>query len=584
MLRISCRIIFLLIFLIASLSANESDKLSADLSALMQDRPEAELPAWVYFQDKGPDMLSKRFAASENLTEKALQRRQKENPSGQLTDEFDVPVYAVYLQEVAAKAVRIRHKSRWLNAISLEASAAVLQEIAALSFVKKIDVLRTGRAPLPDTEVAPSQFWKSGDARKTMFDYGPSLTQNEQMNVIPLHDMGLSGDGVLIASFDSGFPNLTHIALQNIDVVATWDFINGDSIVDDQAGQAGNDSHGTFTLGSLAGFQEGQVIGPAFGASYLLAKTEVAEYERHIEEDNWVAAAEWADSLGVDVISSSLGYFEFDPGEGSYTANDMDGATTIITQAAEIAASRGILVIVSAGNEGPGARSLGAPADGPNVLAVGGVSSAGGVIPFSSRGPTADGRTKPDIMALGSGVRTTSGVENNYITLSGTSFSCPLATGAAALLLEASPQSTAADIRMALRTTANNSPIFGGTPDDNQGWGIINAQSALEFLLNDGELPSAGPSLEIINAYPNPFNETVNIQYNLPAEGRLVVRVFNVLGERLATIYDRPEIPGVRTISWTPENTAQGIYLIAISANGETVGRKVVYLRFQSNP
>ena len=226
-----------------------------------------------------------------------------------------------------------------------------------------------------------------------------------------------------------------------------------------------------------------KLIGPAFGADFILGKTENSEWERHIEEDDWIAGAEWADSLGADIISSSLGYREdFTNGEQDYTWEDMDGETTIVSKGALIAASRGILIVNSAGNEGnvsPPENTLVAPADASSVLAVGAVNSSGQRTGFSSVGPTADGRIKPDVMAQGSSVYVAeeSGV-SNYEYVDGTSFSCPLTAGTAALLLEAHPNWTNLDIMEALKMTAANS----SDPNNKIGWGIIDAEAASEYI------------------------------------------------------------------------------------------------------
>jgi subtilisin family serine protease len=238
-------------------------------------------------------------------------------------------------------------------------------------------------------------------------------------------------------------------------------------------------NHGTQTLGTIGGYFPGELIGPAYGASYILGKTENTEWERHIEEDDWVAGAEWADDLGADIISSSLGYrYEFDQGEEGYTSDDMDGETAIVTKGANIAASRGILIVNSAGNEGPASppgNTIIAPADSPNVIAAGAVDPRGIRVDFSSMGPRADGRIKPDVMAQGSNVYTVEvGGSNIYDSVAGTSFSCPLTAGVAALILEINPTWTNVDILDALKITANNS----SSPNNQYGWGIVDAYGA----------------------------------------------------------------------------------------------------------
>jgi len=279
--------------------------------------------------------------------------------------------------------------------------------------------------------------------------------------------------------FDSGFDNLPHPAFAATRILATRDFVNGDESVAD--GDIGEGSHGTATLSVIGGFQPGQIIGPAYAARYILAKTENTESETPVEEDNWAAAVEWAESLGVDVISSSLGYLTYDRPFPSYTAADLNGDTAISTRAADLAGERGVMVVNSAGNEGLNASSntLGAPADGNLVLAVGAVTSSGTRASFSSVGPTADGRIKPDVAAQGVGVKVARpDSSTGYTTANGTSFSCPLAAGVVALLVQANPSASVDQVFDALRSTATQA----ARPDNLLGYGIVDALAALRVV------------------------------------------------------------------------------------------------------
>ena len=235
------------------------------------------------------------------------------------------------------------------------------------------------------------------------------------------------------------------------------------------------------TLSTIGGYAPGYLIGPAFNSSYILAKTENTDSETPIEEDNWIAALEWADSIGVDVTSTSLSYLDYDPPYPSYTWMDMDGNTTVITNGADYAAYIGIVVVNSAGNAGYNSshNTLGAPADGDSVITVGAVNSSGSRSSFSSVGPTVDGRYKPDIMALGSGDVVASPYnDHNYTTASGTSFSCPLSAGVAALILCANPSLTPKQVREAMKNTASQST----NPDNLYGWGILDALQAVNYF------------------------------------------------------------------------------------------------------
>jgi subtilisin family serine protease len=231
----------------------------------------------------------------------------------------------------------------------------------------------------------------------------------------------------------------------------------------------------------VGGFQSGRLIGPAFAATFLLAKTEDTTSETPVEEDNWAAAAEWAEARGADVISSSLGYLTFDAPHRSYTPADMNGQTAISTKAADAAAARGVVVVNSAGNSGFSStgNTLGAPADGRLVIAVGAVDAAGNRVSFSSVGPSADGRVKPDVVAQGSAViAATPGTGSGYAPVNGTSFSCPLTAGVVALMLQARPSATVQQVEDALRRTASRA----NTPDNLTGHGLVNALAAVEAI------------------------------------------------------------------------------------------------------
>ena len=312
------------------------------------------------------------------------------------------------------------------------------------------------------------------------YNYGSSLTQNEVINTVAVHDQGYSGKGILICLMDAGFDKLSHEALQNINIIAAWDFVNDDPDVENGTGQ-GEGSHGTSTLSQIGGFKEGQIIGTSFGADYLLAKTENTESETPVEEDNWVAASEWADSIGADVFSTSLGYLDFDGTQNDYTFADMDGNTATITIAADLSVKKGIIVFNSAGNNGFNSshNTLNAPADGDSVVAIGAVNSSKVRASFSSVGPTADGRIKPDLMAMGDGTYAASNSSiTSYRSFSGTSASCPLAAGVPALMLEKDYSLTPMQIRDILRSTADHST----SPDNLYGWGTIDALAAMNQI------------------------------------------------------------------------------------------------------
>jgi predicted GH43/DUF377 family glycosyl hydrolase len=362
---------------------------------------------------------------------------------------------------VLSSGARHRANSKWLNAISVEADRDQIDRIAGLPFVRAIDrVLSFKREVFVNR---PDGVFEGGRGRS--LDYGPSYGQIHQIAVDPLHDLGYSANGVIVLMLDTGY-NLDHESLDDIDLIDEWDFINDDSVTQNEAGDPPDQhNHGTYTLSALGGYHPGQLVGPAYGASFLLAKTEDTSMEEPIEEDWWVEGLEWGDSLGAQVVSSSLGYTDW------YTYEWMNGDSCVTTIAADIAAQNGIVVCNCMGNEGwyPGA--LLAPADADSIIAVGAVDSNGDLANFSSTGPTYDGRIKPEVCAQGVNTYCASPYDSDeYFQVGGTSLSTPLIGGSAALLLEVHPEWTPMEVREAMITTASQA----GEPDNYYGWGIAN--------------------------------------------------------------------------------------------------------------
>ena len=463
-----------LLFVLAAPAAEAAD--GARLSDLLAGAPRGRYAVWVFFADKGPEPLASAGAA---VSPRALARRALRGRTSSVTL-ADAPLSADRVAAVAASSARVRHQSRWLNAMSVEATASQVAALEALPFVARVELVRRFRQRREEMSLRGASTEAEEPMRKaSTLDYGTSFGQVNQIKVPFLHDVGLDGSGVVIAVLDAGFDNLPHPAFASTRVIATRDFVNGDESVAD--GGIGEGSHGTATLSVIGGFQRGEIIGPAYAASYILAKTENTESETPVEEDNWAAAVEWAEAMGADVVSSSLGYLTYDRPFPSYRASDLDGGTAISTRAADLAGERGVMVVNSAGNEGFDARAntLGAPADGHLVLAVGAVTSTGARAPFSSVGPTADGRIKPDVAAQGVAVKVARpDGSSGYATANGTSFSCPLTAGVVALLVQASPSATPSQVFDALRSTASQA----GRPDNLLGYGIVNALAALRVL------------------------------------------------------------------------------------------------------
>jgi serine protease AprX len=485
------RLLSITIILFAGMIFAQSsvEKFTPQLYAVLDNSNQAEeLLVWVFFTDKGNETQNYFQKPSTVVSEKSLNRRAKVLSEDKLISQTDLPVNQNYIEQIQSLGFQLKQKTKWFNGISGWITKSELLQIANLPFVKQLDIVYRFKK---DNFEEETQVENSEESNQTLskpqgthsFNYGQSFAQLNQITVPQVHDLGYTGAGVTICLMDAGFARwTTHQVFSTMNVIATWDFVDGNSDVEN--GNAGSGSHGTNTLSLIGGFYEGQLIGPAFDADFILARTEDIYSETPIEEDNWLAAMEWADSIGVDLTSTSLGYIDFDPPYQSYTWMDMDGNTCRITNSADYAVSLGIFVVNSAGNEGfhSTRNTLGAPSDGDSVIAVGAVTSSGNRSSFSSVGPTVDGRIKPDLMAMGSNNRIACYSSNTcYSNGSGTSFSCPLVAGASALLLEADPSLTPMQLAALLKNTASMST----NPDRLYGWGIINTYSALQSLLNN---------------------------------------------------------------------------------------------------
>ncbi|HMJ58166.1 MAG TPA: S8 family serine peptidase [Gemmatimonadales bacterium] len=394
------------------------------------------------------------------------------------------------LATTAARAAnlgaRVRVRSRWLHAISVDAPTAALRVLAQDRDLRRIQPLGRFRlAPHGAFETPRPSTTAPGDTCPAGGDpiLGPSEMPYRLLRLRPLTDAGVDGTGVRIAIFDGGF-DTQNPAFTDITVTAQYDFVFGDTIVrNEPADVASAHSHGTAVWSLFAGDVPGRLHGVARGASYLLAKTEDVRSEMRVEEDNYVAALEWADSIGVDIVSSSLAYLNFDNGF-SYTPSQLNGDVAVTTVAADLAAQRGILVVTAAGNSGPGTRTIWTPADGDSVLAVGAEDSLGGLASFSSRGPTADGRIKPDFTAPGVDICVATG-GGAVRRLNGTSFATPLLAASAALVKQVHPTMTPMAMRAAFRRWAANR----SAPDSLRGWGRPDVTAAAIFPI--GVMPIA---------------------------------------------------------------------------------------------
>ena len=436
---------------------------------------------WVYLQDKGFGDAGAEQAAIDALAstydQRAVHRRMLRRTAPGLFDARDLPVCDRYVREIESLGGGVHVASRWLNAVSIEASGEALDAIAALQFVSRVEPVRDGRRvePRGSALVDPR-----GSSRSF---YGYAQEQLAQIGLTDLHAEGYTGQGVIIGILDTGFyrgHQVFHDGGNPLPVVAEWDFINNDGDTSIQSGDNPDQHfHGTMILGTIRAYKPDTLVGGAYDASVILCKTEDITSETPIEEDNYVAGLEFIESHGGDMATSSLGYIDW------YTQDDLDGQTAVTTIGVNIATANGVHCCTAAGNEGndgdPSTSHLIAPADAYQVITCGAVSSEGSITGFSSDGPTADGRIKPELLARGADTYTIWPYDDtNYTTASGTSLSTPLVASAVACLIQARPWWTPDAMRQHLFATASDFVQNGqADPLFVRGYGILNASAAL---------------------------------------------------------------------------------------------------------
>ena len=514
----------------------------------------AQHPAkyWVEFTDKkgSPYSIDR---PEEFLSPRAIEKRQRFNIP---ITEQDLPVNESYIKQLLAidKTMVLFTKSKWLNGVTVYSEAeGIMDKILALPFVSGAECTITMESeedfdypratyapPAKPTEVLKI---KSGED----LDYGFSYSQTNVNRAQWLHRLGAHGEGMFIMVLDGGFENADEIphfkALRDEGrLVGTYNFVQPGRSVFIEG------THGTMTLSCMAGYLEEEMMGTAPKATYFLAQTEDGRSENKIEEDNWVAGAELADSLGCDLINSSLGYYKFDDKSKSYTYKDLDGETSRSTLAADIAVSKGIIVCVSAGNEGNDPwKYITCPADAKDALTVGGVDHHGIAAPFSSYGPTSDNRIKPDAAAVG--YRAVIARENGKTDISyGTSFSSPILCGMTACLWQLFPERTAQQVTHAVRLAGANY----SHPDKQLGYGITNFVYAYNFLaqfesnddvtiLPERAISKGGP----IKLYYNSdrMNPEFDIEVRLAGDNACVTKSFTTRKSTGVVKVNLPKVP-----------------------------------------
>ena len=510
----------------------------------------------------------------EFLSERSVSRRARQNINYSIQD---LPVNKIYKDSLSKSGAIIWYTSRWMNAALIEADAVSLEKIKAFSFIKKDNIknfdkvsarLMGNKARL--TSQKENTTVNNGQATKKKLspsDYGNSYNQDKMIGVDEMHNQGFNGQGMRVAIFDSGFKNANQLKcfqhlFSNNKIITTYDFVrNEPSVYED-------DGHGLNVFSVMGAYQPGSLIGPSYQADYVLLRTEDASSEYRIEEINWLIAAEFADSLGVDVINSSLGYSSFDNPKMNYKTGDMNGKTALITKAADIAASKGMLVVCSAGNEGDNPwQIITAPADADSVLTVGAVDDNQTHVNFSSIGPTADGRVKPDVCAQGLSTVLCS-PSGNIISSSGTSFSSPLMAAMATGFWQAHPELNNMQVINYLRRSGNNF----STPNYTLGYGVPDFKKADQLVKIDQLIEKDKYLIA-----PNPIGEghQINIYLNKLFVNELAtIQVINSAGK---IIYGKNNYKtSTENQLVLPHKISSGIYLLKLKTPSLQISEKII--------
>lgn len=508
------------------------------------------------------------------LSQRSIERRAAQNIP---IDMKDIPVNPQYLQGVRNAGATILNPTKWLNGTTIFTdNPAVITAIEALPYVESVSKSQIigGNAlkekPFFDNEsygLVPSENTRAKST--STFDYGPSFNQISMIKGDQMHELGFRGEGMIIGVLDAGYENADDLPVFDSlwadgRVLGNYDFVDGGAL------QYDKHFHGTGVLSIMAGNLAGEIIGTAPKASYYLFRTEDGATEYIIEEYNWVSGAEYADSVGCDVLNTSLGYSEFDETLQNHTYEDMDGNTTPITIGADVAASRGMVVVNSAGNSGASPwYYITAPADGNEVFSIGAVNANGFPWISSGNGPTADGRTKPNITAQGEAAyyaNTTGG----FTFGNGTSLSSPIVAGMMACLWQARPNTSSMELMNAVQESASMADV----PDNKIGYGIPDFMAANNFLSITEQ--DEEDRFSEVSVYPNPFSDHFEMRFTSNETGPARLVVVDMTGRTI--LEENYSITmGNNTIRIDDQgNTPSGVYFLRLESGKSVLTSKLV--------
>jgi subtilisin family serine protease len=529
---------------------------------------------WIQFTDKGNNSYSLSNPAA-YLSADAIQRRTNFNIA---LDSADLPVTPIYINAVAQTGVTVRAVSKWLNGVVIITSdTAALSQINQLPFVQNVNSvgLRTSTATSdkfeeetfeelqPETE-------RNATVHTTMLNYGQSYNQAEMIGAVCLHNSGYKGQGMVISVIDAGFWGVDTMRIfdslwANNRILGTRDFVTGDTMVFE------DNTHGMMVLSCMGGYLDGQLVGTAPEASYWLLRSEEAATEYIVEEYFWAAAAEFADSVGADLINSSLGYTTFDDPAQNHTYQDMNGNIAPCSRAADFAASRGLLVCNSAGNSGSNSWFyIGAPADADSILAIGAVDASEQYASFSSRGPSSDGQVKPECAAQGQATIVANPTNGGVMGGNGTSFASPVLCGAVACLWQAHPNLTNMDIREAVLLSSH---LFFN-PDTYMGFGIPDLCAA--NLTLDAS-PVANTEDDVLyDVQPNPFTADFSFSYYSLYNKDVTVRLTDITGRFVLEQTMQAAGSSVNRFVINTNGIAEGVYTLSVISFDQVLSEKII--------
>lgn len=516
--------------------------------------------AWVYFNDK-PDAAYYLANPLQMLTQRALDRRAAQGIS---LANSDVPISQTYIDQVTASTgITVMAKSKWLNALHVRGTQANIQLLTNLSFVSQIQFansnLNSRQSGEKSNELQPVN--KQLEVL-TNFNYGGSSNQIEMLNGHLLHQQNYTGQGKMVAIMDAGFPGVDTASpfqrLRDNNLI-----LGGYNFPDRNTSIYTRSSHGTSVLSCMAGFVDNQLVGAAPDAQYYLFITEDTNSENPVEESYWVEAVEMADSLGVDVINTSLGYFTYDNPNYSYSYSDMNGIKSFAARGADIAFSKGMICVTSAGNSGNSSDPhMATPADAITTLTVGAVDASENYVSFSSIGPSFDNRVKPDVCAKGY-LASVSNATGNIVNANGTSFSSPILAGMVTTFWSAVPNMTNAEIMQFVKESAD---IYAN-PTIYKGYGVPDFQLALTNALS---LNSYQNNPVIL--YPNPVQNELNIIFTESEKsGELIL--YNNIGQQVASF-----VVSETNSTVSLDNLASGLYFYQLKSASKVAQGKLLKL------